>query len=228
MEPNTLTSLNIIRSLDDLLVLLFWKIIGDNNFMLLCPDYKPESEYTDSQKSEVLEVWYRLYDEYYKQCEDSRSKHDLRKGAIELSLSQRITSLCKSLEGIMWLQNHHELLPEENYMKMYMDAIGVLIHNEPKLKGKLNIFDVPTDTILKVNRYIASLSNQLKKLTQGKEKRVEKSVQNIYNKVAFVGAELGMQLNVKEMSCNEWLAYQSMASQKQHAKREQHTKNKKR
>lgn len=223
MEQNTHISLNIIRTLDDLKILLFWKIIRDGNICLLDANHS-EREYTDIELSELQEVWYKLYDEYYRQTNDSRSKHELKKSADELTLAYRIMRLHQLCELLAWLSNHRLDLPQEKWDKMYIDFVNSVKETEPKIKT--NIFDESIDTLEKINRYMASLHNQLKKLTTGKKQNADSAVSNIYTKVASVGVELGLQLDVKEMSCNEWLAYQEMAAAKQRAKEQQNRRGK--
>lgn len=223
MEQNTHISLNIIRTLDDLKILLFWKIIRDGNICLLDANHS-EREYTDIELSELQEAWYKLYDEYYRQTNDSRSKHELKKSADEFMLSYRIMTLHKFIVLTGFLQNHRIDLPKEQWHKMYIDLVQSVKEKEPRIKT--NIFDEPIDTLEKINRYMASLHNQLKKLTTGKQKNADSAVSNIYTKVASVGVELGLQLDVKEMSCNEWLAYQEIAAAKQRAKEQQNRRGK--
>lgn len=224
MEQNTHISLNIIRTLDDLKILLFWKIIRDGNIMLLDVNHT-DREYTETERSEVQEVWYALYDEYYRQTNDSRSKHELKKSADELVLSYRIMTLHKFIELVGFLHNHRIDLPQEQWDKMYIDLVQSVKEKEPRIKT--NIFDEPITTVEKINRYMASLNNQLKKLTTGKQANADSAVSNIYTKVASVGIELGLQLDVREMSCNEWLAYQSMYNQKRQAQEKQNRRGKK-
>lgn len=219
MEQNTHTSLNIIRTLDDLKILQFWKIIRDGNVMLLDSNWVKDKEYTEHERSELQEVWYALYDEYYKQTNDSRSKHELKKSSDELILSYRIMRLHKFCELLVWLSNCRSELPQEKWDQMYVDLVNSVKETEPKIKT--NIFDEPIGTLEKINRYMASLHNQLKKLTAGKKKSADSAVSNIYTKVAAVGIELGLQLKVEDMSCNEWLAYQSVAAARQRAAKEQ-------
>jgi hypothetical protein len=227
MVQNTPISLNITQSLDDLLVLLFWKIIKDNNFLLLDQNYT-DREYSEAEHEEIKQVWYRLYDEYYKQCEDTRSKHELKKDADELVLSYRISRLYESICLMIELEGMKNMLPVEAYNEMYLINMEVFIKIEPKLKSKLNIFESADETLDKVNRYMSALSNQLQRLTKDKPERADKAVENIYSKIAYVATEIGLQLNVKDMTCNEWLAYQKIAYQKRAAQKQQPIKSKKR
>lgn len=220
MVPNTPTSLNIIQSLDDLKILLFWKIIRDNNFFMLHAEWNPDIEYTDAQKEELQVAWYKIYDAYYTQCEDSKSKNDLRKDALELELSFRIQRLHGNVQLYGWLWNHRVDLSDEQMQKMVMDLQDMILQREPGLKGKLNMFDTPLESIDKITKLMHSLSNQLNRVADKKDKRVDKAVDNIYKKVASVGAELGLQLNVNEMNCSEWLAYNAMAAQKRAAQQQ--------
>lgn len=221
MEQNTHISLNITRTLDDLKILLFWRIIRDGNLLLLDTNYT-DREYTETESTEIREVWYKLYDEYYTQTNDSRSKHELKKSADELVLMQRIKSLHDYCVLLGWLSNYKTELPAENWDKMYIDLVQGIKESNPRIKT--NIFDEPINTLEKVSRYMGSLHNQLKKLTTGKQANADSAVANIYTKVVAVGTELGIQLNVENMSCNEWLAYQTTVHSRAAARRAQDKK----
>jgi hypothetical protein len=223
ISQNTIP-LNIINNLDDLKILLFWQIIRDGNIMLLDLDYQKDTQYSEEEKQFVTEIWYKLYDAYYSQTDDSRSKHELKKSSEELFLSYRIKRLNDFCELLGWLSNMQFDLSEDKWYEMYHALVNSVKEKEPRIK--LNVLDDPLPNFEKIARYMASLHNQLKKLTTGKQKSADSAVSNIYTKVGYVSVELGIQLNVKEMSCNEWLAYQGMASQRQAAKLKQNKKNK--
>lgn len=223
ISQNT-TPLNIIDNLDDLKILLFWQIIRDGNIMLLDLGYQKDTQYSEEEKQLVTEIWYKLYDAYYSQTNDSRSKHELKKSSEELFLAYRIKRLHKFYELLEWLLDRINDLPYAMWSSMYADLLESLKHTESKIKiyksdDSLIVFE-------KIGRYMSSLHNQLKKITTGKQKLADNAVSNIYTKVASVGVELGLQLNVNNMSCNEWLAFQVMASQRQAAKLKQNNKSK--
>jgi len=226
MAQSTVIYPNIIQSLDDLKILVFWKIIKDNNYLLIDRLYTPEKEYSETEKEFITQIWHKLYDDYFIQCNDSRSKRDLRKDAEELTLAFRIETIIKIIELMGWLNNHKVDLPEENYIQMMMDNINLFYETEPTLKGKLNIFSTPIENITIVNKYLSSLQNKYARLVNDKPKRAQKQIDNVYNKVLYIGTILGIQLRVDEMSCSEWLAAQNIAYQKQEAQRKANEKGK--
>lgn len=214
MEQSTHTLKNIIRSLDDIRILLFWKIIKDKNYFLLDKNYFDGKEYSEDEALEVKTAWFVLYDEYYRQCNDAKSKNELRLDAKELELSYRILRLTKIIELIGWVNNHKCDISDEVYMGHIMECVDLANELESKLKGKLNIFDSPVELIKKIGRFLHALQNDYKRITSTRTVRVQKTIDNIYLKVAQTGVNLGMQLNVNEMSASEWLAWQEMSNNK--------------
>lgn len=228
MAQNTVIFPNIIQSLDELKILVFWKIIRDNDYLLIDRDHSPQKEYSDTEKEFIPQTWHKLYDDYFAQCNDSRSKRDLRKDAEELTLAWRIESIIKVIELMGWLNNHQSDLPEETYVQMMMDNVALFTETEPSLKPKLNIFASPIENIGIVNKLLTSLQNKYARLVSDKPKRAEKQIDNVYVKVARLGGALGIQLNVNEMTCSEWLGWQDVAYRKQKAEKEANDKRKRR
>lgn len=213
MEQNTAISLNLTDSLDELLILKFWKITETGNALLLDREYSPAKQYTDEDKTQADILWLRLYDEYYEQCSDGKSRNELNKDNEEKRLSLRYNNLNTLLNMLANLEISRQLMSDEDYARLFSETIELIYKAEPSLKGKLNQFETATYNIDKCKKLIKSIEGQYNRIIDDKPKRIEKAVKkvhNVFERVAQLGAAIPMQLNVHNMCVNEWLGYEKM------------------
>jgi len=209
MEQNTDISLNITDSLDDLLILKFWKIIDTNDYCMLFKNWNSKQVYTDEQKEQANKVWLELYDEYYEQCKDGKSHNELNKDNKEHKLFLRIKILETVLKAIASIQEGRDLVDDDVYAKMMNDAIQTIYKAEPNLTGKLNVFDDINGIYEKCKKLLKSLEGQYTRLTDDKPKRVEKAIKkvhNVYERSAYLHQGNGFYTPINNMCVNEWIA----------------------
>jgi hypothetical protein len=178
------------RTIEDVLILDFWKVLKTGDFTIL-----GVSE----------ENWNDLYDEYFKAKNDASSKKflsDLKEEALTLF---KISFALEMITFLEWVDRNGKMIKGSG------EKIQETLSNVSKA------FGIKIDGKQKLQRIVNSLQNKYKGLVSSKQKKAEKEIENVYKLVAAVGRMLEIQLNVKEMTVAEWLAWEEMAREKSNA-----------
>lgn len=99
-----------------------------------------------------------------------------------------------------------------NLYEQRLKEIYILI--EKTLKVKMQESQPETYNLKTIERVISALRNKYNIEQTNKAKQANKEIDNVYKVVASVSRILEMQLNVKEMTVSEWLAYEEVAKEK--------------
>jgi hypothetical protein len=179
----------------DILVLDFWKILKTGNFQ--------EFGFSEEQ-------WNDLYDDYFKLKNDPKSKIFL-KNLKEEALVVFKMELVKEVYNFLLFT----IRQKPFFLNLYNDRIEQVYKcAEDNLKIKIQRTQPETYNLKQIERVYSALYNKYNIMQGNKQKQVNKEVQNIYKIVANVSGVIGMQLNVKEMTLEEWMAYEEMANVK--------------
>lgn len=209
--------------MDKLLILTFWEIIKTNNILLLDADYTEGKIYTDAQNAEINALWSALYDSHYTQKQNSTAVMAMDKANQAILLLFKINLLTSNLEALIKLyQNQKEIIVVQGEEKFFTIEQGILrnfVNIDKKIKPIY--FDGFEANYKLINRFINSYQTTYDINHKRAEQAVNKEVKNVYELVAAVGNQLGMQLNVKEMSVSEWNAYEQVAKDKNNALNQQ-------
>jgi len=178
------------RTIEDVLILDFWKVLKTGDFTIL--------DVTEDN-------WNDLYDEYFKAKNDASSKKflsDLKEEALTLF---KISFALEMITFLEWVERNGKMIKGSG------EKIQETLSNVSKA------FGVKIDGKQKLQRIVNSLQNKYQGLVSSKQKKAEKEIENVYKLVAAVGRMLEIQLNVKEMTVAEWLAWEEMAREKSNA-----------
>jgi hypothetical protein len=178
------------RTIEDVLILDFWKVLKTGDFTIL---------------GVTEDNWNDLYDEYFKAKNDASSKKflsDLKEEALTLF---KISFALEMITFLEWVERNGKMIKGSG------EKIQETLSNVSKA------FGVKIDGKQKLQRIVNSLQNKYQGLVSSKQKKAEKEIENVYKLVAAVGRMLEIQLNVKEMTVAEWLAWEEMAREKSNA-----------
>lgn len=179
----------------DILVLDFWKVLKTG-------DYK--------QIGLNEEQWNDLYDEYFLKKNDSKSKLFLKTLKEEALLVYRM-DLTKEVYNFLIFT----MKQKPFFLNLYSERLEQVYKcAEDNLKIKIQRTQPEEHNLKQIERVYLALYNKYNIIQNNKEKKVNTEIQNIYKVVANVSAVIGMQLNVKEMTLEEWMAYEEMANTK--------------
>ena len=179
----------------DILVLDFWKVLKTG-------DYK--------QINLTEEQWNDLYDEYFLKKNDQKSKIFLKTLKEEALLVYRM-DLTKEVYNFLIFT----MKQKPFFLNLYSQRLEQVYKcAEDNLKIKIQRSQPEEVNLKQIERVYLALYNKYNIMQGNKEKKVNSEIQNIYKVVANVSAVIGMQLNVKEMTLEEWMAYEEMANTK--------------
>jgi hypothetical protein len=190
--------------LDDVLILDFWKVLKSGDYTLIG---LTEDEWSD------------LYDAYFLQKNDSRSKQFLKSMKDEAVLVFKMHLAIENYNFLLFVVNQKPFFL--NLYEQRLKEIYTLI--EKTLKVKMQESQPETYNLKTIERVISALRNKYNIEQTNKAKQANKEIDNVYKVVASVSRILEMQLNVKEMTVSEWLAYEEVAKEK--VQQQKQTKN---
>ena len=193
-------------------ILVFWEIIKQNNLKLLDVNFKENKEYHDFDLKLINDTWNDLYDDLFVLKNNSEAKYYLKSNVDRLLLVHINNLLNDIRERYILLYN----IKDEEFLTEWITEKKIILYNEIKEiqpKARINQFDDILVLIENVEGLIKSNQNLYNEKSNVIEKKIDNKIQNIYSTIAKLGSALGYQLNVKEMSVLEYLAYEKQAEE---------------
>jgi hypothetical protein len=226
MAQLTLTYPNIIQSLDNLKILVFWEILKSKNPKLLDLNYMPDKEYTAEEEEFIVHTWELLYDSYYQVKEDSKSKLVLDKQFNVMMLEFQINQFIHYIK--MW--EHLDSVKELLELKMYTEYQCLLIRafNSVDSTLNLNLLDSTETNIKRIERRLFALQAKHKRIADDNKKEIDKQVDNVFSVIVRVARITESKLDAHSMVVTEWLAWEKEAKEVLKANKEASEKNKNR
>ena len=205
--------LHLYKSLDTLRILTFWKIIKDNNPLLLDKEYFDGKKYSKSKLKEINNTWQLLYDEYFILRDDSISKREFEKHFDGLILKARILNLYNIIKAFDLLKNDSGTIPDkyiqEKRLMLYKQAENI----SKKIKVQyFNDLDLDIDYLI---RFYNSMQNSYNLNYKPKQQVDEKQIKNVYDIVANIESWLERSIDIETLSVEHWLAYEKQVNTKQ-------------
>ena len=206
--------MEILNSLDKLKIILFWEILKEHNYYLLDVNYSKDKKYNDAESEKIVNIWYQLYDDYYKLKNDQKAKLFLSKAINEMKLKVKIDNIVSTANFLIDLENHYkDILEDEQFYEYEVQLYGLIKELEPKIKFRY--FDGIPANIKTIQSVVNALTTQLTLMQKKSEKVIEEEVQNVYKVVARVEQILERSIpNINEISVMQWLAYEEIANEK--------------
>jgi hypothetical protein len=150
-----------------------------------------------------------LYDEFWKQKNDSFAKLMLRK-ENELLIKETKLSILYTIHNTILCLG--QLKSTEKTIEQKQNLISLY---EKQTKNKINIFIDYIDFLEKVKSSISNFENQVEKLKKEVRSKVTQEVSNSFDIIANVVAVLQIPLDIKTLSVAEFLSYEKIAKAKQ-------------
>ena len=206
--------MELINSLDKLRIILFWDILKEQNYFLLDLNYSKDKKYSEDEKEQILNIWYRLYDEYYQLKNDQKAKLFLSKAFNEMKLKIKIENITNTANFLVDLENHYKDVLEHDQFYEYESKLYSLIKElEPRIK--LKYFDGIPANLKIIQSVVNALTTSLTLMQKKTSEKIENEITNIYKVVANVEQILDRSIpNINEISVMQWLAYEEIADNK--------------
>lgn len=206
--------MELVNSLDKLRIILFWNILKEQNYLLLDVNYSENKKYNKSENEQILNVWYKLYDDYYAVKNDQKAKLFLSKAINEMKLRVRIENIVSTANFLVDLQNHYRDILEPELFSEYEQKLYSLIKElEPKIK--LKFFEGIEVNLKIIQSAVNALTTSLTLMQKKTSEKIEQEITNVYKVVANVEQILERSIpNINEISVMQWLAYEDIANEK--------------
>lgn len=212
-------TLNISRSLKTLKILVFWEVLETSNVLLIDNDFHEGKEYTAEQVKEIESIWTKLYDDYFRKKNSSRSKSELLRKNNALIDDAFLVAFDYTINALKWVAECYDVIPEEviknNLPKLY-EAANNAISTMGSAKIIISEAKNPHENLAALEKFKQAFINKqtIKKTSQPNQQQPEEAMHDYFSDVAAVSQALEMQLNVKDMVVSEWLSYERMANEK--------------
>ena len=203
-------SIDPYKGLSDLPILTFWKITetGDHRFMDKL--YKEDKFYSEAHLSQLADAFMQCYDKYFVLKNDEKSRKALGDKIKEFFYVMSINYVGEGFRMLLWTLNNKDLFNEDDYKKRVQDVYDLI----EKASGvKINRKKTEQENIKQTERVLSAMISKHNRNMVDKKKEIKEQIGNVYKVVANVSKILEIQLNVKEMSVKEWLAYEEMAEE---------------
>ena len=162
-----------------------------------------------AKQKDLEQHWKMLYDEFWKQKNDSFAKLMLRK-ENELLIKETKLSILYTIHNTILCLG--QLKSTEKTIEQKQKLISLY---EKQTKNKLNIFISLSEFLQKVKDSISNFENQIDKLKKEVRSKSTQEVANSFDVVAGVIAILQIPLDIKTLSVAEFLSYEKIAKAKQ-------------
>lgn len=215
----TLSSLEIPKSLDKIRIILFWEILKERNPLLLDVNYFEGKQYSKEAQDYIVNTWYQLYDDYFEQRNDQKTKLTLSKTFEESKLLFKINTLVSNYNFLVALQrDYKEILDDKTFISYEQEIYSLFKKIDSRIK--LRLFEGVDVNLKTVKRFMESLQNTYN-IKKGKtEKQIDKEITNVYDVVVKVEQILERSIpNINDISVLQWISYEKIANEKIKAKK---------
>lgn len=210
------TKLHLYRSLDTLKILTFWEIIKTKNACLLDFDYFETKRYTNEQQNEIAQLFIRLYDEFYVLRNNKESKMEIDKGFETMTIDSQIVNIEHNRQFLVKLKDFIGVLPDDD-IKSNEFQVYDRVKNLEKLGNKIKIdYEGGIDVNIRMLERVMNSLQNTKYLNEGKvREKIKQEINNVYEVVGMVEAELNRNLIIEDVVCSRWIVYENQALEKQ-------------
>lgn len=204
-------NLQVYNSLDELKILTFWKIIQTGNIFLLDKNHSEKRMYKDKELNYLLEVWNKLYDDYYKLQDDPKQRAKMTKSKESITLKFKVKTLINLLNSYEVffrygsLLNTQEYVEKENEIFELFKALG--------FTQKISPFSTTKERLDLVTRYTKAVVGKYNRLQKEVESGTQKQIDNMYIQVVSIERVIERPIpNIENITVMQWIAYEKQAN----------------
>lgn len=200
--------MHIFQNLDDLKIMLLFKILKSNSYELMDKNYYEGKKYTDEQSTLLHETYFKLFDEFSVNRKDKRGLFLMQKNFKLIQMSLMFEILYDIERRIILL------------MQIDLDLLDLFVETRRREiikdfsrlypKVQINLFSDLSEILTVVQQVIKSQTNIFDEKSGVKEKQIAKQEQTIHYIVSRMSKNLGVALDVNSMSCNEFIAWEEV------------------
>lgn len=202
-----LQSISAYQNLEQLNIILFWKIAEKQDYKLLDIDYSLQKEYSELDLIDLEIQWLKLYDEYFSVKDSARGKSTLHKNETATKEAFKIEFLKDRLLTLLKLADNQSMIRTEDFSEILLKIYKSINDVEPKARVKTN--DSIKFNAERLSRVIQSLLNRYELTIKREKQEQKKEVRNFYDSIAMAERVLERSFgDIDKINVLRWLAYE--------------------
>jgi len=202
-----LPSISTYQNLEQLNIILFWKIAEKQDYKLLDIDYSLQKEYSELDLIDLEIQWLKLYDEYFSVKDSARGKSTLHKNETATKEAFKIEFLKDRLLTLLKLADNQSMIRTEDFSEILLKIYKSINDVEPKVRVKTN--DSIKFNAERLSRVIQSLLNRYELTIKREKQGQKKEVRNFYDSIAMAERVLERSFgDIDKINVLRWLAYE--------------------
>lgn len=202
-----LPSISTYQNLEQLNIILFWKIAEKQDYKLLDIDYSLQKEYSELDLIDLEIQWLKLYDEYFSVKDSARGKSTLHKNETATKEAFKIEFLKDRLLTLLKLADNQSMIRTEDFSEILLKIYKSINDIEPKARVKTN--DSIKFNAERLSRVIQSLLNRYELTIKREKQEQKKEVRNFYDSIAMAERVLERSFgDIDKINVLRWLAYE--------------------
>lgn len=202
-----LPSISTYQNLEQLNIILFWKIAEKQDYKLLDIDYSLQKEYSELDLIDLEIQWLKLYDEYFSVKDSARGKSTLHKNETATKEAFKIEFLKDRLLTLLKLADNQSMIRTEDFSEILLKIYKSINDVEPKARVKTN--DSIKFNAERLSRVIQSLLNRYELTIKREKQEQKKEVRNFYDSIAMAERVLERSFgDIDKINVLRWLAYE--------------------
>lgn len=202
-----LPSISTYQNLEQLNIILFWKIAEKQDYKLLDIDYSLQKEYSELDLIDLEIQWLKLYDEYFSVKDSARGKSTLHKNETATKEAFKIEFLKDRLLTLLKLADNQSMIRTEDFSGILLKIYKSINDVEPKARVKTN--DSIKFNAERLSRVIQSLLNRYELTIKREKQEQKKEVRNFYDSIAMAERVLERSFgDIDKINVLRWLAYE--------------------
>lgn len=203
-------SIDPYKGLSELPILTFWKITETGDHRFIDKLYKEDKFYSEAHLAQLADAFMKCYDEYFVIKNDEKSRKALGDKIKEFFYILSINYVGEGFRMLLWTLNNKDLFNGDDYEKRLQDVYDLI----EKASGvKINRAKTEQENIKQIERVLSAMISKHNRNMADKKSEIKEQINNVYKVVASVSKILDIQLNVQNMSVQEWLAYEEIAQE---------------
>ena len=204
-------NLQVYSSLDELKIITFWKIIQNGNIFLLDKNHSEKRMYKDKELNYLLEVWNKLYDDYYKLQDDPKQRAKMTKSKESITLKFKVKTLINLLNSYEVFFRYGSLLNTKEYVEKENEIFELF--KELGFTQKISPFSTTKERLDLVTRYTKAVVGKYNRLQKEVESGTQKQIDNMYIQVVSIERVIERPIpNIENITVMQWIAYEKQAN----------------
>lgn len=168
--------------------------------------------YKNKELNYLLEVWNKLYDDYYKLQDDPKQRAKMTKSKESISLKFKVKTLINLLNSYEVFFRYGSLLNTKEYVEKEKEIFELF--KELGFSKKISPFATTQERLELVSRYTKAVVGKYNRLQKEVELGTQKQIDNMYIQVVSIERVIERPIpNIENITVMQWIAYEKQANE---------------